>query len=194
MSLLASLLLLPGLPGAPAQPPVEKDPPARVAPQQAQALWEELASSDARKAYQAMCALIQAPCQAVPVLREKLKAVPPVDRKHIDSLLKDLESKSFNVRQKAMQSLEKLHDLAEPALREILAGKPSLEMRQRVEQLLKKVEVLSGESLRGVRAVETLEYIGTPEARQVLEALAAGAPEARLTREASESLQRLKKR
>ena len=46
----------------------------------------------------------------------------------------------------------------------------------------------------GLRAVEVLERIGTPEARQVLAKLADGAPEARLTQEAKASLQRLAKR
>jgi hypothetical protein len=47
------------------------------------------------------------------------------------------------------------------------------------------------ELLRGVRAVEVLERAGTPEARQLLAALAGGAPGALLTREAAASLQRL---
>jgi hypothetical protein len=42
-----------------------------------------------------------------------------------------------------------------------------------------------------LRAVEVLERIGNAEARRVLEALAKGAPEARLTREARTSLERL---
>jgi hypothetical protein len=38
--------------------------------------------------------------------------------------------------------------------------------------------------------VEALERIGSRDARQLMEALAAGAPEARLTREAKASLAR----
>jgi hypothetical protein len=63
-----------------------------------------------------------------------------------------------------------------------------------LEELLAKPKVLrSGEELRGVRAVEALEHIGTAEAREVLQTLADGAP-ARLTREAKASLERLAKR
>jgi hypothetical protein len=47
--------------------------------------------------------------------------------------------------------------------------------------------------LRLLRAVEALEHVGTPEARQLLEALSRGAREARLTREAQASLRRLAK-
>jgi hypothetical protein len=71
----------------------------------------------------------------------------------------------------------------------------SLEVRQRVERLLKKmVGQTGGEPVRELRVVETLELAGGPEARQVLQTLAAGAPEARLTREARAALKRLEAR
>jgi len=41
-----------------------------------------------------------------------------------------------------------------------------------------------------VRAVEVLESLGTPKAREVLQTLAKGAAEARLTREAKAALER----
>jgi hypothetical protein len=49
-------------------------------------------------------------------------------------------------------------------------------------------------SIRGYRAVEVLEHIGTVEARKVLETLAAGAEGARLTEDAKSSLARLNRR
>jgi hypothetical protein len=54
--------------------------------------------------------------------------------------------------------------------------------------------VASADALRQLRAVEALEHIGTADARQVLQRLADGAPDARLTREAQASLERLKRR
>jgi hypothetical protein len=45
-----------------------------------------------------------------------------------------------------------------------------------------------------VRAIEVLEHIGTPDANELLQTLATGAPEARLTQEAKASLERLAKR
>jgi uncharacterized protein YjiS (DUF1127 family) len=45
-----------------------------------------------------------------------------------------------------------------------------------------------------VHAVQVLEAVGTPEARSVLESLARGVANARLTREARAALERLTKR
>jgi len=69
--------------------------------------------------------------------------------------------------------------------------KPPLEVQRRVESLLTKLEQTS---VRSLRAVEVLEYIGSPEAKNVLETLATGAEGARLTKEAKASLERLDKR
>ena len=49
------------------------------------------------------------------------------------------------------------------------------------------------EQLRALRAVEALEHAGTAKARSLLQDLARGAPEARLTREARAALARLAK-
>src|SRR5262249_8135336 len=106
-----------------------------------------------------------------------------------------LDSDEYAVRQAAMKELAAFGELAAPLLRERLTGKPSLEVRKRVEELLSQTKVLhAGEVLRGVRAAAVLGQIGTPEDHRLLKQLAHGAPEARLTREASEALTRLKKR
>jgi hypothetical protein len=62
-----------------------------------------------------------------------------------------------------------------------------------VEALLDRLErgSLSVETVRQIRAVEALEYIGNPEARRLLDKLAAGPPETRLTQEARAAAGRL---
>jgi hypothetical protein len=60
-----------------------------------------------------------------------------------------------------------------------------------MQEILKSFAVPWGDRLRELRALEVLERLGTPEARQVLKALADGAPAARLTREARSALDRL---
>jgi hypothetical protein len=99
------------------------------------------------------------------------------------------------VREKAGRELEKLGDLAVPALREEWKRAEVLENRRRLEALLEKLEreEWSPASLRTLRAIEVLERIGTPGARRLLRRLAEGAPEARLTREARSSLDRLRR-
>jgi WD40 repeat protein len=156
-------------------------------------LWGELANRDPVRANPAVQALACAPGQAVALLQERLRPVPPGPPPGIERMIADLGSERFPLRTKAAADLEKLGERAEPALRKLLAGGPPLEVRRRAEQLLDRLErqVPSPERLRVLRAVEVLEQIGTPEARKLLEALARGAPEASLTREAQASLRRL---
>ena len=82
-----------------------------------------------------------------------------------------------------------------PALEKALARNPTLEVRRRVQKLLNELDRPDFSRTRQkLRAVEALEYAGTTEARELLAALARGAPEARLTCEAAASLGRLTKR
>jgi hypothetical protein len=135
------------------------------------------------------------PGESVPFLQRQLQPVSLADTHRIPGWLRDLDSDEFAVRQKAAQELERLGDAAEPSLQRTLQDKPSPEVRARVEQFLAKLDWASSpERLRLLRAIEALEHIGTPEAKAVLKTLADGAPEARLTREAKASLDRLAKR
>src|SRR5262249_19504944 len=141
--------------------------------------------------------LVDAPAASVQFLQKHMRAVEPVEARLLQQLLADLDSDRFETRSKAERELEKLGELAEPALRRALREKPpSLELRRRIEGLLKQLEgpITSPETLRRLRAVEVLEHIGTQEARQVLRALAGGTPDARLTREAQAVLDRLARR
>jgi hypothetical protein len=99
-------------------------------------------------------------------------------------------------REQAIRELERLGELAEPALRKALEGQPSLEVRRRVEGLLQKLDgpVTLPQHLRSLRAIEVLEHIGTPAAQQVLAQLAKGATAAHLTREAQAAVARLEGR
>ncbi|MGH7223001.1 MAG: hypothetical protein ACRELF_07225, partial [Gemmataceae bacterium] len=166
--------------------PAEKATKARR-----KALWENLAHADARKAGEAMTALIQDVPTALSLLAQKLHPVSAADSKKLARWVADLDSDEFTVREKATHELDQLAELAESALRKALAKKPPLEARRRIEQLLEKLHSLPPNRLRLVRAVEVLEHLRTPEARQLLKRLAEGAFEARLTREARASMQRL---
>ena len=71
-----------------------------------------------------------------------------------------------------MSELEKMGLAVEPALREALRKKPSLEIRRRIEAVLEKLA--GGPRLRFLRALEVVEHIATPEAGQLLESLCQG--------------------
>jgi hypothetical protein len=70
-----------------------------------------------------------------------------------------------------------------------MAKTASAEVKRRTQAAL---DVWERQQLRDVRAVEVLEGVATPDARRLLVDLAAGVPDARLTREAAASLARLK--
>jgi len=171
--------------------PKEVAPPVALTAKELQALWTDVGSDDVPKAYRAIWDLTAAPRQAVPFLQERLRPVPAPDPQRVAALIADLDSKEFAERQKASEELEKLDVLARSALQQKLAGKPSLEMTQRIEGLLAK-SGLSREHLWAARAVQALEQIGTVEARELLKKLAA--EDARLTDEAKAALARLGKR
>jgi RNA polymerase sigma factor (sigma-70 family) len=162
---------------------------APLKPEQLESLWADLAGQDAAKAYRAIRTLASSPQVSVGFLKRRLRPVAPADAKQVARLLADLESEQFAVREKATRELEKLGETAAADLRKALAGKPSLEVKRRIEQLLEKADGL--DHVRTVRAVEALERIGTPEARELCAALARGAAGARLTREAQGTLRRI---
>src|SRR5262249_38907052 len=85
--------------------------------QELEVLGTDLAGTSVPSAHRAMWKLCAAPRQAVPFLLEKLRPVPATDQARIGTLIADLDSGRFAVREKATQELNKLGDLAEGELR-----------------------------------------------------------------------------
>jgi WD40 repeat protein len=166
---------------------------AELSPPSLEGEWADLVVDDGLKVHKAIWTLAAAPKQALPLLRDTLKPVPPGDAKRIAQLVKDLDADDFDAREKATTELEKVGAPAEPALRKALEGTPSAEMRIRAARLLEKFagKVMSADDLRRQRALEVLEHIGGAEARTILEEIAKGAPEAGLTLDAKAALKRL---
>ncbi len=135
--------------------------------------------------------LARAPAQTVPLLQSRVR---PVDAARIERLLKDLDSDEFEARERATDELATLGQAAGRTLNEAFKQKISAEKRQRLKELLAKLESNepAPEVLRAVRAVEVLEMIGSPEARKVVAALAAGAKDFELTVQAKAALGRMK--
>jgi RNA polymerase sigma factor (sigma-70 family) len=157
--------------------------------------WKDLAG-DAAAGYAALGRLVSSPGRAVAFLGKQLQGAEPVDTRRIARLIADLDAEQYPAREQATRELEALAERAAPALRKALAGDPSPEARRRLEALLDRLDGArpSAETVREVRAVEALELIGTPEARRLLDQLAAGPAEAPLTQEAKAAAGRLARR
>src|SRR5262249_47213064 len=150
--------------------------PRRLAPEDLARLWGDLGDADAARAYQAVVALAAAPEQAPALLGPRVGELSAADRR-VARLLADLGADRFAVRERATAELARLGEAAEPALRQLLREQPAPEVRRRAESLLQRVGDRDTPSppaqlLRGLREVEVLEALGTPEARRVLERLA----------------------
>jgi hypothetical protein len=163
--------------------------PAMLTAAELQSLWADLRGADAAQAHRAIWMLATSPEKSLPFLKEHIRPIVAADPRKTAALLADLDSARYATRARAAAELSKLGSAAESALRQSLSGRPSVETRRRVEQLLHQLD--RAEQLRTLRALEVLEHTGTPEARQQLRGLAGGAPAARRTQEAAAVLKRL---
>jgi hypothetical protein len=128
----------------------------------------------------------------VTLLRDRLHPAKPAPVDEVKQLIADLDNNEFEKREAASNRLAGFGEQIDPFLEAALKAKPTGEQRRRIEQLLSSIQTVhSPDQLRALRAVEVLEHIGSPEAREILQSLAKGPQTARLTREAQDSLDRL---
>jgi WD40 repeat protein len=165
---------------------------ARHDPARLKELWAALAAGDTTLAHRAIWELIADPAGSVSFLAERLRPVPVIDAKLAAKLIADLDSATFSTRQRASTDLAKWGEAALPEIRAAVKNPSSLEQARRLKPLLADLERqdLSSDRLRGVRAIEVLEWIDTAEARRILDNLAHGFATARLTKEAKKALKR----
>jgi hypothetical protein len=169
-----------------------RDHSSELSSRELEPLWNDLAAVDAAKAYRALATLAATP-RSVAFLGQHLRPATAADPAQVARLIGELDSQRFAMREKAVEELAKLGELAEPALRKMLATQPSLEFSRRLEALRRRLEgpVASAEALRSLRALEVLERVDTAEARELLRKLAAGTPASWLTQGAQAAIQRL---
>ncbi len=155
--------------------------------------WDALAGLNAAHAYQAIGKLAAGKDRTVAFLSKHMRPATALDRKRVQQLLAELDHNDFTIREKARQALEQLGSEVQPLLRQALAGELSLDARRTIEALVLPPELqrCSPAMLRQRRAIQTLELIGTPRARRLLETLATGVPQAPLTQRARAALARL---
>jgi WD40 repeat protein len=166
--------------------------------EQLRRLWDDLRGSDGGSSFRSMQQLLASPRQVLPLLKGELRPVPKLEAERVARLLADLDANDFGTRERATGELRRLGDAVEVALRRTLERGPSAEVSRRVGKLLEEIEADRGpnvpaERLRRLRALEVLEQLGTPEARAWLAELAAGEPEAPLTRQVQAALRRLER-
>jgi RNA polymerase sigma factor (sigma-70 family) len=158
--------------------------------------WADLASESPATAGTAVNWLAGHPTEAMALLRARFRAEPLPPDPAVVALIKNLDSDTFATREEATRKLVEQGPKVEKPLRRLLAGTPSAEARRRVEEILPRLTAplqrlpLSGETLRGVRAIEVLERIHTTEARKLLEAWCEPGRDTRLNAEAEAALAR----
>jgi WD40 repeat protein len=165
----------------------------RLGPADLVSCWEALAGEDAGRAFEGVGLLAGDPARALPYLRARLKPLPVVSPARLRTLLAGLDADDFAARRKAAAELERVADAAADALRAEQGRTRSPEVRRTLERILEGLDSRAPRQVRVVRAVEAVEWMGTPEALRLLGEWAAGAPDATLTREARAARERLRK-
>lgn len=155
-------------------------------------LWGELGSHDAAAAGKAVATLAARPDAAVRLARRHLPPVGLPSSLRLAALVADLGSDDPPARDRAEAELGRMADTAAGALRWAVRSDVP-ERRRRAERLLARLNgpVRDPARLLALRAVEVVERAGTPDARELLVAWAAGADTALLTRETKAALARL---
>jgi len=160
--------------------------------------WARLGDRRADVAYRAMWQLASEPKESVSFLAQRVQAVTSPPAEQVARWITELDSNDFARRERATSKLEACCHAIVQSLQAAIETAPSAEARQRLKRLLETARVRkmgfpSGDALRALRAIESLEHMGTGEAQRVLEKLAAGARGARLTEDAAAALARLRR-
>jgi sugar lactone lactonase YvrE len=158
-------------------------------------LWDTLNSPNADSAWEAQQRLALGRDTSLPYLGEHLQAAggaEPPSKEQIAQWIKQLDDDNVDTREKAGTRLLEAGRAARDALTKALDGNPSAEASQRIKQILDKLADGDQASaiLQPLRALEVLQHIGTPEAKEIVKKLADGKADTALTVAAKESLKR----
>jgi hypothetical protein len=170
--------------------------PARLDAKQRKAMLEKLSSPDAGTAFRAVCALANDP-DCLPLLEKRLTAPrgKGPSAAEINALIEGLDSDDYFTRERASKELAAIGSRALPTLKRVLSSPPSPEVRKRAERLVEGIDPteMPAEDLEAMRGVQALEYLGTADAKGLLERLTRGKSSGpRLVEEARFALQRMR--
>ncbi|HKB04738.1 MAG TPA: sigma-70 family RNA polymerase sigma factor [Gemmataceae bacterium] len=160
------------------------------------ALWNDLATAEAERAYRLVWGLIRDPKAAVKLFTDKVKpAELATPRADFDKWVANLDSPQFRARESAERELTKSGARVPVGwLRKALADARSDEQRARLGRVLALRERPSADEWRLGRAVQVLERAGTYEARALLKAWALAPEGTQVAVEARGALERLARR
>jgi RNA polymerase sigma factor (sigma-70 family) len=161
------------------------------------ACYKDLACANAEQAYASMCALVNAPAQAVAFLSKQSSLFTQTDIRAIEHWIKRLDNDDFTTREQAYTQLRALLDEAEPHLTKAqTAPGTTLEARRRIERLLRERTVV----VHKLRVLEVLERIASTnsdagsasrDAVALLRTIASRTAPTRTTQEAATALKRI---
>jgi hypothetical protein len=137
-----------------------------------------------------VCALVARPDEAVAICQEGWKRIPRATAQQMQKWVEDLGSNEFSVPKKAQDELVLKLAGHEQLLRKALEKADTLEVRQRLQQILNP---LHPERLRRTRMLEVLERIGVGPAHRFVQALAEQTEDLETSREAKAGLKRLER-
>lgn len=156
-------------------------------------LWTGLTSANLfRRRYVAKVFKANAD-QAVALVATKVKPAPMAARERVLAMIKQLDDDDFERRDAAMKELRGEAFRFEPLFRQTIKTATAGEIRNRLTFLLNGIQdqPTPADLLADLRGIELLETLATPSARKLLESLAGGAAEARVTVEAGLAVGRM---
>jgi len=139
--------------------------------------FSDLASADGPTAARGMSGLFADPVGTIKCLKENLRSGAVVTDADLKSIIDQLDASEFRDRESASRKLDALGLLAVPYARRSILTIESAEARRRLTDFLRQHDkhgLLSGARLQERRAVELLEMMDSPDARDLLRNLAAG--------------------
>jgi len=169
-----------------------KSPGGRRAP--LAELWDTLKEAQAADVYRAQWQMIADPKQTAAFLRERLKPIPIADPVKAQKWITDLGSDTFAVRDAAFKQLLQAGETVQEPIQKALNEDLPLETSRRMKQVLERIaNTPDAETTRTIHAIMVLERIGSPDAQNILEIMARGAPGTRVTNEAAAALHRVQR-
>jgi WD40 repeat protein len=161
--------------------------PCRLGAESFERRWKKLASADAAQAEPAFWDIVYCP-QAPALVRKAIQRQRTRPPDLLKKCVASLDSDDFETRTRAEAVLLALGPRSTRALKKAMKAAHSLEVRLRIERVLRALRL---EALRLSRAVSALEKSGSTEAKTLLKELASGESGGPLTEDAKAALKRL---